>query len=85
MAKVEVYTADFCPYCTKAKTLLDIKGISYEEIDISTEDGWREKLAEISGGGKTVPQIIIDGQPIGGFTELSALNDSGELEKLVSA
>lgn len=84
MAKVEVYTTDYCPYCTKAKTLLDMKGIAYTAIDVTGDDDARIALVEKAEGRRTVPQIFIDDKPIGGFDDLNALKESGELDKLVS-
>lgn len=84
MAKVEVYTADYCPYCTKAKALLEMKGIEFEEIDLSGDDAGRAALIEKADGRKTIPQIFIDGKHIGGFDDLNALNQSGELDTLLA-
>lgn len=84
MAKVEVYTTDYCPYCTKAKTLLDMKGIAYTAIDVTGDDDARIALVEKSEGRRTVPQIFIDDKPIGGFDDLNALKESGELDKLTA-
>ena len=85
MAKVEVYTTDYCPYCTKAKTLLDMKGVKYEEVDVTGDDDARIALVEKSEGRRTVPQIFINDQPIGGFDDMNALNQSGELDKLLAS
>ncbi|MCB1531579.1 MAG: glutaredoxin 3 [Alphaproteobacteria bacterium] len=85
MAKVEVYTTDYCPYCTKAKTLLQMKGVSYEEIDVTGDDDARIALVEKAEGRRTVPQIFINDQPIGGFDDMNALNEKGELDKLLSS
>lgn len=84
MAKVEVYTTTYCPYCTKAKTLLDMKGIAYTAIDVTGDDDARIALIEKSEGRRTVPQIFIDDKPIGGFDDLNALKESGELDKLTA-
>jgi len=83
MAKVEVYTTDYCPYCTKAKTLLQIKGVEYEEVDVTGDDDARAVLTEKAEGRKTVPQIFINDKPIGGFDDLNALNQNGELDALL--
>ena len=85
MAKVEVYTTDYCPYCTKAKTLLQMKGVSYEEIDVTGDDDARIALVEKAEGRRTVPQIFINDQPIDGFDDMNALNEKGELDKLLSS
>lgn len=84
MAKVEVYSTDYCPYCTKAKTLLEMKGVAYEEIDVTGDDAARDALVKKAEGRKTVPQIFINDKPIGGFDDLNALNSSGELETLLA-
>ena len=84
MAKVVMYTTQFCPYCVRAKTLLKHKGVAFEEIDVSDDDELRTKMVEDSGR-QTVPQIFIDGTPIGGFDELYALDQDGELDRLLAA
>ena len=83
MAKVEVYTADYCPYCTKAKTLLSTKGVEYTEIDLSGDDDARVALVKRAGGMRTIPQIFINGEHIGGFDDLDKLNKSGGLDPLL--
>lgn len=84
MAKVEVYTVDYCPYCRKAKAILDAKGVQYSEIDITDDPMMREKLVELSEGRTTVPQIFINGKCIGGSSDLESLKSSGELDILLS-
>jgi len=84
MAKVEIYSADYCPYCTKAKMLLKNKGVDFVEHDLSGDDEARIALVEKSGGLKTIPQIFIDGQHYGGFDDIDALNKSGELDKILA-
>jgi glutaredoxin 3 len=81
MKPVVVYTAPSCPYCVRAKELLKRRGVAFEEVLISWDDenGWRE--AEKRSGMKTMPQIFIDGKCVGGYTELAALDQSGELAK----
>jgi glutaredoxin 3 len=81
--RVEVYTTRVCPYCVAAKRLLNKRGIAYAEIDVSGDHDKREWLVAQSGQ-RTVPQIFIDGEPIGGFTELDALDRSGELAARMS-
>jgi len=85
MAKVEVYVTSYCPYCVKAKTLLDMKNVEYEIIDVTDDDDARIALVEKAEGRRTVPQIFINDQPIGGFDDLNALNEKGELDGLLSA
>jgi glutaredoxin 3 len=83
VAKVEVYTTSYCPYCTRAKSLLKRKGVVFEEIDVSSDSALREKMIELSGGRRTVPEIFINGKIIGGYDELQALEDGSELDPLL--
>ena len=76
---VKMYTTTFCPYCVRAKTLLKKRGIAFEEIDVSHDHATRAWLVEASGGRRTVPQIFIKGESIGGYDELAALDRSGGL------
>jgi glutaredoxin 3 len=82
MKKVEFYSADWCPFCMRAKALLDARGIAYEEINVDRIPGFREQIVEMTGR-MTIPQIIIDGQPVGGYDDLAALDRNGELLPLV--
>ena len=85
MAEVIVYSSDACPYCVRAKALLDSKGVAYTENKLALHDfAGRRDLANLTGR-YTVPQIIIDGAPIGGWDELSALDAAGELDSLLAA
>lgn len=84
MAKVEVYTTTFCPYCVRAKSLLKSKGVSFEEIDVTEDSALREKMVELAGGRRTVPEIFINGKIVGGYDELRALDDEGRLDALLS-
>jgi glutaredoxin 3 len=79
-AEVTVYTTRVCSYCVAAKRLLAARNIAYKEVDVSTDDAKRAWLVEATGR-RTVPQIFIAGQPVGGFDELNALDKSGELAK----
>ena len=76
--KIEIYTWGYCPYCVRAKNLLTEKGLAFTEISLDGKDNELMALRERTGQ-RTVPQIFIDDQFIGGFTELSALNSSGSL------
>lgn len=80
MAKIKIYSWDYCPYCVRAKRLLEELDIAYEEINL---DGKDEELQALQAKTKyrTVPQIFIGEEFIGGFQELSALNANGELQK----
>ena len=80
---IEIYTASYCPFCTKAKDLLDRKKLKYKEIDVEGNDEARKMLAERSGGRKTIPQIFIDNKHIGGCDELYELEITGELDELL--
>ena len=84
MAKVEVYTTAYCPYCRNAKSLLKQKGVVFEEIDVSGDGALREKMIELSGGRRTVPEIFINGKIVGGYDELRALEAEGKLDPLLS-
>lgn len=83
MPKIEIYTKFFCPYCTRAKALLDAKGAAYEEIDISMDSGLRRTMIDRADGQSTVPQIFIGGRHIGGSDALAALDSKGGLDPLL--
>jgi glutaredoxin 3 len=78
MPDIRMYTTRWCGYCVRAKALLESRGLGYEEIEVDDDPGFREKLLRLTGG-FTVPQIVVDGRPIGGYTELAALVRDGEL------
>jgi glutaredoxin 3 len=80
MSDVQVYTTDYCPYCDRAKALLQKRGIPYEEIDVTGDHDKRAWLVKTTGR-RTVPQIFIKGEPIGGSDDLHALDRSGELAR----
>jgi glutaredoxin 3 len=77
-----MYTTRWCGYCVRAKTLLEGKKIPFDEIHMDDDPAFRRHLVELTGGW-TVPQILIDGEPIGGYTELHALERAGRLDELV--
>ena len=79
-----MYTTRWCGYCVRAKALLDAKGIEYEEISLDDDPAFRRNLFDLTGGW-TVPQILIDGTPIGGYTELWRLDHSGALDERLAA
>lgn len=83
MANVVVYTTNYCPYCVKVKQLLKNKGVEFQEIDLSNDDAGRLELVNMSGGRKTVPQVFINGQHIGGCDDLFALDAKKELDLLL--
>jgi glutaredoxin 3 len=78
MARVRVYSTRWCGYCVRAKALLESRDIEYEEISLDDDPGFRQKLFDLTGGW-TVPQVLIDGRPIGGYTELWRLDREGRL------
>lgn len=82
MAQVTIYTTLVCPFCVRAKRLLDHKGVAYDEVDVSYDAALREKMIAESGR-RTVPQIFIDGAPVGGYEELQSLEDRGELDAML--
>ena len=83
MKKVVIYTSPICNYCAAAKHLLSKKKISYEEIDIGNDDKKREEMLKKSNGARTVPQIFIGEKHVGGYVELKALENKGELDTLL--
>jgi glutaredoxin 3 len=83
MAKIQMYTTAWCGYCVRAKALLEQRGLPFEEVRVDDDPNFRARLEELTGGW-TVPQIVIDGAPIGGFSELWQLDRSGELERLAA-
>ena len=84
MAKIEIYTWSTCPFCSRAKALLDQKDVDYTEYDITGDEGARAEMMQRADGRKTVPQIFIDGTGIGGCDELHTLEESGELDQLLA-
>jgi glutaredoxin 3 len=84
MARVQMYSTRWCAYCVRAKALLQSRGIEFEEISLDEDPEFRANLFELTGGW-TVPQILIDGQPIGGYTELWRLDRSGALDERLAA
>lgn len=80
--QVEMYSSDWCGYCRRARALLESKGVVFTEIDVDMIPGARAEMAA-RGGGDTVPQIFIGGQPVGGCDELHALDAAGRLDPLL--
>lgn len=83
MASVELYTKASCPYCVRAKRLLDDKGVDYQDHDITLGGSKRAEMLSRSEGATTVPQIFIDGRRIGGSDDLMALERQGRLDALL--
>jgi len=83
--RILVYSQPFCGYCSAAKRLLTAKGAEFTEIDVMALPDRRQEMIERSGGRRTVPQIFIDGRHVGGFDDLNALDQTGELDPLLAA
>ena len=79
-----MYSTRWCGYCVRAKTLLASKGIEYDEISLDDDPGFRQKLFDLTGGW-TIPQILIDGKPIGGYAELWRRDRDGRLDDELAA
>ena len=82
--RIRMYTTHWCGYCVRAKRLLEGKGLPYEEINLDEDPAFRQRLHELTGNW-TVPQILIDERPIGGYTELWRLDRTGALDELLAA
>jgi glutaredoxin 3 len=82
--QVEIYTTRSCGFCIIAKRMLDSKGVAYVEHDLWSDMRLRDEMEKRSNGGRTVPQIFIDGKPVGGFNEMYELNRSGRLDVLLA-
>ncbi len=83
MSKVQIYTTNWCPYCTAAKSLLDDKGVPYEEVD-ADDPKRRDEMLQRANGRRTVPQIFVGDVHVGGYTDMAALERRGELDKLLA-
>ena len=83
MKKVEIYSSLFCPYCTRAKRLLNQKGIEFIDIDVIADTSKRSEMVRRAGGKTSVPQIFIDDKHVGGCDELYALERQGKLDALL--
>ena len=84
MPRIQLYTTRWCGYCVRAKALLQSKGLEFEEISLDDDPAFRQHIFDLTGNW-TVPQILIDGRPIGGYTELWRLDRAGALDALVAA
>ena len=84
MPRIQIYTTRWCSYCVRAKTLLDSRGLLYEEISLDDDSAFRQTVFDATCGW-TVPQILVDGKPIGGYTELWRLAQSGALDGTIAA
>ncbi len=85
MPDIEIYSTRVCPYCVRAKKLFERKGVAYREIDVSDDEALRDGMIARAGGKRTVPQIFINDQHIGGCDELYALDSKGGLDPLLKA
>ena len=83
MGRIQLYTTRWCAYCVRAKALLQTRGLEFEVISLDGDPTFRQRLFELTGGW-TVPQIVIDGRPIGGYTELHRLDREGGLDQLAA-
>ena len=85
MAQVEIYTRPTCGFCHMAKRLLNAKGVSFSEVDITAQPERRAEMIQRANGGTTVPQIFIDGTHVGGSDDLFALENAGKLDAMLAA
>jgi glutaredoxin 3 len=85
MSKIEVYSTAVCPYCVAAKNLLKSRGLEWTEVRIDTDAAEREAMLTRSGGRRSVPQIFVNDQHVGGYDDLLAADRSGKLAELLSA
>lgn len=83
MADVEIYTTMMCPYCYRAKALLERKGVAFQEIDVAMDPDRRMEMVARAGGRRTVPQIFINGHHVGGCDDLYELDSSGGLDPML--
>ena len=84
MAEVIVYSTSYCPYCVRAKDLLKRKGVTFKELN-AEDDAVRADMITKAGGQRTVPQIFINGQHVGGSDDLHALDKAGKLDAMLAA
>ena len=84
MSSIRIYTTRWCGFCARSKALLDAKGTPYEEVSLDGDPAFRRTLMDLTGNW-TVPQILIDGRPIGGYTELVRMARDGRLDQLLDA
>ena len=84
MPRIQLYTTRWCGYCVHAKALLESRGLEFEEVNLDDDPAFRQRIHDLTGNW-TVPQILIDDRPIGGYTELWRLDRAGALDELVAA
>jgi glutaredoxin 3 len=85
MARVKIFSTVRCPICDKTKNLLTRWGVPYIEARVDSDHAALREMAELTAGARTVPQIVIDGKWIGGFTDLTMLHMDGELDELIAS
>lgn len=85
MAEVVIYTTSMCPYCYRAKALLTKKGVTFTEIDVGMDPEKRQEMIQRANGRRTVPQIFINDQHVGGSDDLHALDAQGKLDPLLAS
>jgi glutaredoxin 3 len=83
MKKIEIYTTNYCPFCVKAKSLLNKKKIKFSEIDVSNDEALREKMSAMANGARSVPQIFADNIHIGDCDKIHKLEQEKNLDKLL--
>ena len=83
MPRIVMYTTTYCPFCVGAKTLLSSKDVTWEEINLDSEPHRRAEMIEKAGGRRTVPQIFVDGQGLGGYDDIAELDRRGELKGIL--
>ena len=84
MKPVKIYTTSYCGYCARAKELLKARSIPYEEVDVTADDEARDKLVQMAGGRRTVPQIFIGADHLGGYSDLARLASEGKLDQMLA-
>jgi glutaredoxin 3 len=83
MKKIIIYTTNYCPFCVKAKSLLNKKKIQFSEINVSNDDSLREKMVEMANGARSVPQIFVDNVHIGDCEKIYKLDNENKLDTLL--
>jgi len=84
MKRIDIYTTNYCPFCVKAKSLLNKKKIKFSEIDVSNDEALREKMSIMANGARSVPQIFVDNIHIGDCDKIHKLDQEKKLDKLIS-
>lgn len=84
MKPVKIYTTSYCGYCERAKELLKARGVLFEEVDVTADDEARDKLVQMTGGRRTVPQIFIGVDHVGGYSDLARLASEGKLDQMLA-